>query len=123
MLCHREQHTYFRLFSRSTPLSSNTWASFSTGLALPGRDLRRVQFVPGRQLRNRLVALDRLKCHLGLELSRKPLRVLMMVRPLYRRTHLSRLCQEVGPPLRKGGLFCPRDALTRAREIGMMGYE
>jgi hypothetical protein len=34
-------------------------------LALPGRNLRRVQFVPGRQLRYRLVALDRLKRHLG----------------------------------------------------------
>src|SRR5580693_4908802 len=41
-------------------------------LALPGRYLRRVQFVLGRQLRNRLVALDRLQRHLGLELSRKP---------------------------------------------------
>src|ERR1700722_2713512 len=41
-------------------------------LALPGRNLGRVQFVLGRQLRNRLVALDCLKRHLGLELSRKP---------------------------------------------------
>src|SRR6202034_1582980 len=41
-------------------------------LALPGRNLRRVQFVLGRQLRNRLVALDRLKRHLRFELSRKP---------------------------------------------------
>src|ERR1700685_4096167 len=41
-------------------------------LALPSRYLRRVQFVLGRQLRNRLVALDRLKRHLGFEISRKP---------------------------------------------------
>src|SRR5271169_1600247 len=41
-------------------------------LALPGRNLGRVQFVLGRQLRNRLMALDRLKRHLGFELSRKP---------------------------------------------------
>src|ERR1700685_337937 len=41
-------------------------------LALPGRNLRRMQFVLGRQLRNRLVTLDRLKRHLGFELSRKP---------------------------------------------------
>src|SRR5271155_2274964 len=42
------------------------------GLSLPGCNLGRVQFVLGRQLCNRLVALDRLKCYLGLELSRKP---------------------------------------------------
>src|SRR6202167_1893898 len=41
-------------------------------LALPGRNLRRMQFVPARQLGNRLVTLDRLKRHLGFELSRKP---------------------------------------------------
>src|SRR5271169_1715785 len=41
-------------------------------LALPGCNLRRVQFVPGRQLRNRLMALERLKRNLGFELSRKP---------------------------------------------------
>src|SRR5271156_3897671 len=41
-------------------------------LAFPGGNLCRVQFVLGRQLRDRLVALDRLKCNLGLELSRKP---------------------------------------------------
>src|SRR5258707_15856695 len=41
-------------------------------LALPGRNLSRMQFVLARQLRNRLVALDRLKCDLGLELPRKP---------------------------------------------------
>ncbi len=40
-------------------------------LALPGRNLSRMQFVLARQLRNRLVALDRLKCDLGLELPRK----------------------------------------------------
>src|SRR6266705_2165850 len=31
-------------------------------LSLPGRNLGRMQFVLGRQLRDRLVALDRLKC-------------------------------------------------------------
>src|SRR5271169_477827 len=41
-------------------------------LALPGRNLGRMQFVLGPQLRNRLMALDRLKRHLGFELSRKP---------------------------------------------------
>ena len=41
-------------------------------LAFPGRNLRRVQFVLARQLRNCLVALDRLQRHLGFELSRKP---------------------------------------------------
>ena len=41
-------------------------------LALPGCNLRRMQLVPGRQLCNRLVALDRLKRNLGFELSRKP---------------------------------------------------
>ena len=40
-------------------------------LALPGSNLGWVQFVPGRQLCDRLVALDRLKRYLGLELSRK----------------------------------------------------
>src|SRR5450756_1779066 len=44
---------------------------FLNRLSLPGRNLGRVQFVLGRQLRNRLVALDRLKRNLGLELSRK----------------------------------------------------
>jgi hypothetical protein len=39
--------------------------------ALPGRNLRRAQFGLGRQLRNRLVALDRFQRHLGFELSRK----------------------------------------------------
>src|SRR5436305_5024920 len=38
-------------------------------LALPRRYLGRVQAVPDRQIRNRLVALDRLQRHLGLELS------------------------------------------------------
>src|ERR1700681_78023 len=37
-------------------------------LAFPGGNLCRVQFVLGRQLCDRLVALDRLKCNLGLEL-------------------------------------------------------
>src|SRR5271169_1448315 len=41
-------------------------------LALPGRNLGRMQLVLGRQLCHRLVALDRLKRHPGLELSRKP---------------------------------------------------
>src|SRR5271167_2106364 len=41
-------------------------------LAFPGRNLGRMQFVLGRQLRNRLVALNRLKRNLGLEFSRKP---------------------------------------------------
>src|SRR5690348_1674842 len=41
-------------------------------LALPRRYLGRMQTVPGRQLGYRLVALDRLQRHLGLELSRKP---------------------------------------------------
>src|ERR1700683_5021256 len=39
---------------------------------LPGGYLCRVQFVLGRQLCDRLVALDRLNRHLGFELSRKP---------------------------------------------------
>src|SRR5271168_3618159 len=41
-------------------------------LALPVRNLSRVQFVLGRQLRDRLMALDGLKRYLGFELSRKP---------------------------------------------------
>src|ERR1700692_4683930 len=40
--------------------------------ALPGGNLGRVQLVLGRQLRDRLVPLDRLKRYLGFELSRKP---------------------------------------------------
>ena len=40
--------------------------------ALTGRNLRWMQLVLGRQLRDRLMALDRLKRHLGFELSRKP---------------------------------------------------
>lgn len=40
-----------------------------TCLALPGRDQGWVQFVLGRQVWNRLVALDRLQCKLGYELS------------------------------------------------------
>ena len=61
-----------RLFSRSKPFSSNTLAELLDRLALPGRNLGRVQLVLGRQLRDRLVALDRLKRNLGFELSRKP---------------------------------------------------
>src|ERR1700692_415310 len=38
-------------------------------LSLPGSNLGRVQFVLARQLCNRLAPLDRLKRHLGLELS------------------------------------------------------
>ena len=41
-------------------------------LTLPGRDLRRMQLVFGRQVRDRLVALDCLKRDLRLELTRKP---------------------------------------------------
>src|SRR6202035_924826 len=41
-------------------------------LALPGSNLGRVQFVLGRQLCDRIVAPNRLKRHLGFELSRKP---------------------------------------------------
>src|SRR5271169_1224398 len=41
-------------------------------LTLPRRNLGGMQLVLGRQLRNRLVALDRLQRNLGLELSRKP---------------------------------------------------
>src|ERR1044071_6735843 len=41
-------------------------------LALPGRNLGRMQAVPGCQFRHCLVALDRFQRHLGLELSRKP---------------------------------------------------
>jgi hypothetical protein len=41
-------------------------------LALPRRNLGRMQFVLGRQLRNRPLALDCLQRNLGLELSRKP---------------------------------------------------
>src|SRR5271154_3322883 len=44
---------------------------FLDRLALPGRNLGRMQLVLGRQLRNRRIALDRLKRHLGFELSRK----------------------------------------------------
>jgi hypothetical protein len=40
-------------------------------LALPGGDLGWMDFVLGRQLRHRVVALDRLKRDLGLELPRK----------------------------------------------------
>src|SRR5664280_861457 len=40
-------------------------------LSLPSRNLGRMQFMQGCQLRNRLVALDRLKRNLGFELSRK----------------------------------------------------
>src|SRR5271155_5831868 len=45
---------------------------FLNRLALPGSNLRRVQFVLARQFRHCLVALNRLKRNLGLELSRKP---------------------------------------------------
>src|SRR5579862_721183 len=41
-------------------------------LALPRCNLGRVQFVLARQIGHRLMALDRLKRHLGFELSRKP---------------------------------------------------
>src|SRR5437870_4128925 len=41
-------------------------------LSLPSCNLAWMQFVLGRQLRNRLVALDRLKRDLRFELSRKP---------------------------------------------------
>src|SRR6476620_2859966 len=44
---------------------------FLNRLALPRCNLGRVQFVLGRQLGDRLLALDRLKRHLGFELSRK----------------------------------------------------
>src|SRR5258708_17890199 len=42
-------------------------------LALPGRNLSRMPFVLARQLRHRLVALDRLTCALPLELPRQPI--------------------------------------------------
>jgi hypothetical protein len=41
-------------------------------LAFSPRNLGGMQRVPGRQLCNRLVALDRFQSNLGLELSRKP---------------------------------------------------
>src|SRR5215203_1686633 len=68
-------------------------------LSLPGGDLGGMQTVLGRQLRNRRVALECLKRHLRLNSAENLLRVLMMDRPLHRRIHLSRLSQEVGPPL------------------------
>jgi hypothetical protein len=62
---------------------------FLNRLALPRCNLGRVQFVLGRQLGDRLLALDRLKRHLGFELSRES-----SPRPhgdpsLYRRIHLT----------------------------------
>ena len=59
-------------------------------LSLPGRNLGRMQLVLGRQLRNRLVALDRLKRNPRLNSAENRLRVLMVDRPLHRRIHLSR---------------------------------
>ena len=68
-------------------------------LALPGSNLRRVQLVLGRQLCDRLVPLIASSATLALNSAENRLRVLMVDRPLHRRIHLSRLSQEVGPPL------------------------
>jgi hypothetical protein len=54
-------------------------------LALSGRNLGQVQFVLGRRLHHNFVVLDRLKCHLGLELIRIRVRVQMEHHPLNRR--------------------------------------
>jgi hypothetical protein len=54
---------------------SNRWLHLGQlldGLPLPLRDLVRMQLGLDRQLRNRALPADRLKCNLGLELGRKP---------------------------------------------------
>jgi hypothetical protein len=74
--------------------------------AVPLKGLVKRWLVLGRQLGDRLVTLDRLKLHLTLNSAENRLRVPMVIRPLHRRIHLSRLSHEGGPPLFLG----PRQA-------------
>jgi hypothetical protein len=68
-------------------------------LALPGCNLRRMQL--GLVASSATVSwpLIASTATLALNSAENRLRVLMAVRPLHQRTHLSRLSQEVGPPL------------------------
>src|SRR2546422_1758061 len=89
-----------RLFSRSGPFSSKTWASFSTA--------SRFQAAICVGCSSYLIASSATvwwpwiasSATLALNSPENRLRVLMVDRPSHRRIHLSRLSQEVGPPLR-----------------------
>src|SRR6266487_5945391 len=92
-----------RLFSRSGPFSSKTWASFSTA--------SRFQAAICVGCSSYLIASSATvwwpwiasSATLALNSPENRLRVLMVDRPSHRRIHLSRLSQEVGPPLHRGG--------------------
>src|SRR6185437_4636689 len=88
-----------RLFSRSTPLSSNTRASFSTASRFHAAIC--VGCSSCLLARSATVSwpLIASSATLALNSAENRLRVLMVDHPLHRRIHLSRLCQEVGPPL------------------------
>jgi len=58
-------------------------------LALPRCNFGQVQFVLGRQLGDRLLALDRSSATLALNSAENRLSVLMVIRPPYRRIHLT----------------------------------
>jgi hypothetical protein len=69
---------------RSFPLEgtgTTSVPSYLPGLALPGHDLHRVQFVLGCRFRNRLVDFEYRWCNPSFELSQKRLRVLAVDRP------------------------------------------
>src|SRR4029077_18786626 len=94
-------------------------------LALPRCNLGRVQFVLGRQLGDRLLALIASRATLALNSAENRLRVLMVIRPLYRRIHPTGLSQEAGPPLPSRLMLrsrmldqrsCPTMALSITRE-------
>jgi hypothetical protein len=72
---------------------------FLNRLALPRCNLGRVQFVLGRQLATVSWPLIASSATLALNSAENRLRVLMVIRPLYRRIHLTGLSQEAGPPL------------------------
>src|SRR5215207_2095689 len=96
-----------RFCSRALPFSSKTWASFSTASRFQAAIW--VGCKPCLVASSATVAwpLSASSATFALNSAENLLRVLMMDRPLHRRIHLSRLSQEVGPPLR-----CHRRVIT-----------
>jgi hypothetical protein len=84
------------------------------GLALPCCNLGRMQFVLGRQFRNRPVVLIASSATLALNSAVNRLRVLMVDHPLRQQIHLNRLSQKPGPPQ-----SC---CLVRHAQFHLVGY-
>src|SRR5271169_4098421 len=86
------------------PLSSNTWASFSTASRFHAAiwvGCSSCLVASSATVSWPLIASN---ATLALNSAENRLRVLMIVHPLHRRIHLSPLSQEVGPPLIEDGL-------------------